>query len=149
MELIYEKWCASPANFLKTSFSYSWGGRRPGSWLQKRRGYHNSVCHITCCVLNFISCVSRHQLSPPVDSPAVQPSPSLSSSQPAQQTRQIDSWWHTPRAWARGRLWCSTWRRCCVSPTRGESPRRGHGVYSRCCWLVQKLQGGQRVKVRK
>lgn len=84
-----------------------------------------------------------------VDSPVAQPSPSQSSSQPKQQTQQIDSWWHTPRAWARGQWWCSTWRKCCVSPTTGESQRRGHGVYSRCCWLVQKLQRRQRTEVRK
>lgn len=89
----------------------------------------------------------------PADSPAVRPSPSRSSSRPARRTPRTGSWWRTPRAWARGRWLCSTWRRCCVSPTRGESRRRGHGVCSRCCWLVQKLWGeggrGKRGEVRK
>lgn len=84
------------------------------------------------------------QHTPYKDLPAARPSPSRSSSQPAQRTRQTGFWWQTPRAWARGRWWCWTWRRRCVSPTSGESPRRGDGVYSRCCcWRVQTLQSGQ------
>lgn len=128
------------------SFFSQW---RLKAWELAVSQHHSSVCHITWHVSNFISCVSWYELSLSADSPAARPSPSQSSSQPARQIRQTDSWWQTPRASARGRWWCSTWRQCCVSPTRGESPRRGHGVYSRCCWLVQKLQSRQSGEVSK
>lgn len=108
---------------------------------ETRLSQHCVPHHVLRITFHFLCLdTSVQQQPPPPDSPAVRPSPSRSSSQPTQQIRQTGSWWQTPPAWARGRWLCSTWRQCCVSPTSGESPRRGHGVYSRCCWLVQKLQ---------
>lgn len=108
-----------------------------GLWFSCKRLFQQ--CQMIPPVTNFISCVFWHQISASADSPAARPSPSQSSSQPAQQTQQTDSLWQTPRASAQGQWWCLTWRQCFASPTRGESLRRGHGAYSRCYWLVWKL----------